>query len=115
MHFKIFTLLALVATMPAFGISLESSIQTALANNPNGMPEGAWVPFLLVRYEIVKHGGGDKISGFQRLHGTERDVLAVADRGWNDAQHGERDRVYQPSVRRVVRFSAKSAAALERP
>jgi cobalt-zinc-cadmium efflux system outer membrane protein len=33
MHFKIFTLLALVATMPAFGISLESSIQTALANN----------------------------------------------------------------------------------
>jgi hypothetical protein len=41
--------------------------------------------------------------------------LAVADGGWNDAQHGERDGVYQPSVRRLVRFSAKSAAALERP
>ena len=59
--------------------------------------------------------GGDKISGFQRLHGTESDVLAVADGCWNDAQHGERDVVYQPSVRRVVRFSAKSTAALERP
>jgi len=33
MHFKIFTLLALVAAMPAFGISLESAVQTALANN----------------------------------------------------------------------------------
>ncbi|MFM8984213.1 MAG: TolC family protein [Spartobacteria bacterium] len=33
MHFKIFTLLALVATMPAFGISLESAVQTALSNN----------------------------------------------------------------------------------
>jgi outer membrane protein, heavy metal efflux system len=33
MHFKIFTLLALLATTPAFGISLESTIQTALANN----------------------------------------------------------------------------------
>ncbi|MFM8981465.1 MAG: hypothetical protein ACKOLA_00925 [Spartobacteria bacterium] len=33
MHFKIFTLLALVASMPAFGISLESAVQTALSNN----------------------------------------------------------------------------------
>jgi cobalt-zinc-cadmium efflux system outer membrane protein len=33
MHFKIFTLLALLATTPAFGISLESTVQTALANN----------------------------------------------------------------------------------
>jgi len=33
MHFKIFILLALLATMPAFGISLELAVQTALANN----------------------------------------------------------------------------------
>ena len=33
MHFKIFTLLALLATTPAFGISLESAVQTALSNN----------------------------------------------------------------------------------
>lgn len=33
MHFKIFTLLVLVAAMPAFGISLESAVQTALSNN----------------------------------------------------------------------------------
>jgi len=33
MHFKIFTLLVLLATTPAFGISLESAVQTALANN----------------------------------------------------------------------------------
>jgi len=33
MRFKIFALLVLVAAMPAFGISLESSIQTALSNN----------------------------------------------------------------------------------
>ncbi|MFN9980967.1 MAG: TolC family protein, partial [bacterium] len=33
MHFKIFTLLALLATTPAFGINLESAVQTALANN----------------------------------------------------------------------------------
>lgn len=33
MHFKIYTLLALLATTPAFGISLESTVQTALANN----------------------------------------------------------------------------------
>ena len=33
MHFKIFTLLALLATTPAFGISLESTVQTALSNN----------------------------------------------------------------------------------
>ena len=33
MHFKIFALLVLVAAMPAFGISLESAVQTALSNN----------------------------------------------------------------------------------
>lgn len=33
MHFKIFALLVLVAAMPAFGMSLESAVQTALSNN----------------------------------------------------------------------------------
>ena len=37
--------------------------------------------------------GCDQISGLQRLDGAERDILAVADGGWNDAQHGERDRL----------------------
>ena len=33
MHFKIFALLVLVAAMPAFGMTLESAVQTALSNN----------------------------------------------------------------------------------
>jgi uncharacterized protein involved in high-affinity Fe2+ transport len=35
----------------------------ALANNGNGFPEGAWVPFLQIRYEITKLPGGEKITG----------------------------------------------------
>ncbi len=43
-------------------IHLEADIH-ALANNPNGFPEGAWMPHLLVRYELVKQGTNDVIRG----------------------------------------------------
>lgn len=43
-------------------IHLEADIH-ALANNPNGFPEGSWVPFLLIRYELTKAGSGETIRG----------------------------------------------------
>jgi uncharacterized protein involved in high-affinity Fe2+ transport len=43
-------------------IHLEADIH-ALANNPNGFTEGAWVPFLLVRFELTKLGSGETIKG----------------------------------------------------
>lgn len=43
-------------------IHLEADIH-ALANNPNGYPEGAWIAFLRVRYELTKLPTGEKISG----------------------------------------------------
>ncbi len=43
-------------------IHLEADIH-ALANNPNGFPEGFWMPHLLVKYELVKEGSGDVIAG----------------------------------------------------
>lgn len=43
-------------------IHLEADIH-ALGNNPNGIPEGAWVPYLLVKYELTKAGGGEVIRG----------------------------------------------------
>lgn len=43
-------------------IHIEADIH-ALANNPNGFPEGAWVPYLLVRFEVTKLGSGEVIKG----------------------------------------------------
>ena len=43
-------------------IHLEADIH-ALANNPNGFPEGFWVPHLLVRYELTKVGSNETIKG----------------------------------------------------
>ena len=43
-------------------IHLEADIH-ALANNPNGFAEGAWMPYLVVKYELLKQGSGEKISG----------------------------------------------------
>lgn len=43
-------------------IHLEADIH-ALGSNPNGIPEGAWVPYLLVKYELAKVGGSDVIKG----------------------------------------------------
>jgi len=43
-------------------VHMEADIH-ALASNPNGYPEGAWIAFLHVRYEITKLPSGEKISG----------------------------------------------------
>jgi len=43
-------------------IHLEADIH-ALGNNPNGLPEGFWVPYLLVKYELTKAGDGEVIKG----------------------------------------------------
>ena len=41
---------------------IEADIH-ALANNANGYPEGAWIPFLQIRYEITKLPSGEKMTG----------------------------------------------------
>ena len=43
-------------------IHVEADIH-ATGGNPNGYPEGAWIPFLKVTYELVKEGGGAPIRG----------------------------------------------------
>jgi periplasmic iron binding protein len=43
-------------------IHLEADIH-AQSDNHNGFPDGAWIPYLGVSYEITKQGGGKKISG----------------------------------------------------
>jgi uncharacterized protein involved in high-affinity Fe2+ transport len=43
-------------------VHMEADIR-ALAQNPNGFAEGEWVPFLLVKYEVTKVGGTEKIAG----------------------------------------------------
>jgi hypothetical protein len=43
-------------------VHLEADIR-ALANNPNGFAEGDWIPYLGVRYEVVKQPSGEIIRG----------------------------------------------------
>lgn len=43
-------------------IHLEADIH-ALANNPNGFPDGSWVPSLLVKFELTKAGSSEVIKG----------------------------------------------------
>lgn len=43
-------------------IHIEADIH-ALADNPNGFEEGAWMPYLVIKYEITKNGSKEKISG----------------------------------------------------
>jgi uncharacterized protein involved in high-affinity Fe2+ transport len=43
-------------------IHLEADIH-AQSDNHNGFPDGAWIPYLGVSYEISKQGGGQKLSG----------------------------------------------------
>ena len=35
----------------------------ALGSNVNGYAEGAWIPYLLVKYEVTKQGSGEVIRG----------------------------------------------------
>jgi uncharacterized protein involved in high-affinity Fe2+ transport len=43
-------------------IHIEADIH-ALANNPNGYPEGFWIPYLHIKYEITKAGTSETIKG----------------------------------------------------
>ena len=43
-------------------IHLEADIH-ALANNPNGFEEGAWIPYLVVKFEVSKIGSDYKLAG----------------------------------------------------
>jgi periplasmic iron binding protein len=43
-------------------IHIEADVK-ALAGNPNGFEEGAWIPYLIVKYEITKTGSTQKLSG----------------------------------------------------
>ena len=43
-------------------IHLEADIH-ALGSNVNGYAEGAWIPYLLVKYEVTKQGTGETIRG----------------------------------------------------
>ena len=43
-------------------VHMEADIH-ALANNPNGFDEGAWMPYLMIKYEITKMPEGKVISG----------------------------------------------------
>jgi uncharacterized protein involved in high-affinity Fe2+ transport len=43
-------------------IHLEADIH-AQSDNRNGFPDGAWIPYLGVTYEITKQGGSQKVAG----------------------------------------------------
>ena len=43
-------------------IHIEADIK-ALAGNPNGFEEGAWIPYLVVRFEVTKVGTTQKVAG----------------------------------------------------
>src|SRR5665647_1944071 len=43
-------------------IHMEADIH-ALSSNPNGFDEGAWIPYLSIKYEVDKIGSNEKISG----------------------------------------------------
>jgi uncharacterized protein involved in high-affinity Fe2+ transport len=43
-------------------IHLEADIH-AQSDNANGFPDGAWVPYLGIRYEITKLGASQKLAG----------------------------------------------------
>ena len=43
-------------------IHIEADIH-ALANNAHGYPEGFWIPFLHIKYEITKAGTNEPIKG----------------------------------------------------
>jgi uncharacterized protein involved in high-affinity Fe2+ transport len=43
-------------------IHIEADIK-ALGGNPNGFEEGAWIPYLIVKFEVSKTGSAQKVSG----------------------------------------------------
>lgn len=43
-------------------VHLEADVK-ALTNNPNGFPDGSWIPYMTIKYEITRQGSGEKING----------------------------------------------------
>ena len=43
-------------------IHIEADIK-ALKGNPNGFEEGAWIPYLVVKFEVTKSGSTQKVEG----------------------------------------------------
>lgn len=43
-------------------VHLEADI-SGLASNANGIPEGAWVPYLVIGYQVTKAGSSEVIKG----------------------------------------------------
>ncbi|MDO8990602.1 MAG: iron transporter [Sideroxyarcus sp.] len=43
-------------------VHMEADIH-ALSSNANGFEEGAWIPYLTIKYEVTKQGSSEKISG----------------------------------------------------
>ena len=75
-------------------VHLEADIK-ALKGNPNGFADGEWVPALVVRYELVKLGSGEKVEG---------DMMAmVADDG---PHYGDNVKLFGPGKYRLTVFVA---------
>jgi hypothetical protein len=52
----------MMRTVAESDIHLEADIH-AQSDNSNGFPDGAWMPYLAIRYEITKQGNTQKLSG----------------------------------------------------
>lgn len=52
----------MMAAPEASDIHIEADIH-ALDNNPNGFAEGAWIPYLVIHYEIRKDGDARVLKG----------------------------------------------------
>ena len=75
-------------------IHLETDIK-AIGGNPNGFPDGEWVPALAVRYELVKLDNGQKIQG---------PMMAMVA---NDGPHyGDNVKLFGPGKYRITVFVA---------
>ncbi|MDD5250932.1 MAG: iron transporter [Rhodocyclaceae bacterium] len=83
-------------------IHLEADIH-ALSNNPNGLKEGDWIPYLLVKYEVTKLPGGETIKG---------DMMPMVA---NDGPHyGDNVKLHGPGKYKV-KFSVLPPNAKENP
>jgi hypothetical protein len=52
----------MMRAVPESDIHLEADIH-AQSDNANGFADGAWVPYLGIKYEITKQGSAQKLSG----------------------------------------------------
>lgn len=83
-------------------VHLEADIH-ALSSNVNGFAEGAWIPFLLVRYEIRKVGSNETVGG---------DMMAMVA---SDGPHyGDNVKLYGPG-KYHLKFTVLPPSAPENP